>query len=152
MICRLDLRVARLRASQRLRWHGQLGPLLILAYCGMIRIARSFGCYWWSPHQMVLWSSHSSFWGFRTFLVLLLPVQSVKVLTLSSLLRCLRCVFAWNFGRLVEGLLYFLVFPCVEVFPLVKWSPGFWSENGLAVISSGLLVTCPHLRFLVNLL
>jgi len=63
--------------------------------------------------------------------VLLLPVQSVKVLTLSSLLRCLRCVFAWNFGRLVEGLLYFLVFPCVEVFPLVKWSPGFFlNENG----------------------
>ena len=62
--------------------------------------------------------------------MLLLPVQSVKVLTLSGLLRCLRCGFAWNFGRLVEALLYFLVFPCVEVFPLVKWSPGFLNENG----------------------
>ena len=94
------------------------------------------------------------------------------MLTLSGLLRCLRCgtvvvqrvlnpvVFrvcwallfvvndvvysmswAWInvgffsggvllgiLGRLVESLLASLVPPCVDVFPLVEWSPGFKRE------------------------
>ena len=31
-------------------------------------------------------------------------------------------------GRLVESLLASLVPPCVDVFPLVEWSPGFKRE------------------------